>query len=102
MRAVTGTVRKINHAITVANWDTGDYRNILVNSGEEPTAVRWVARPTWQAFAPPEKSFPKLLEEAYGKEEADAVQDALNRSIHCGRSEVWTYRPDLSHTPGGQ
>ncbi len=36
---------------------------------------------------------------AYGKEEAAAIQDALNRSIHCGRSEIWAYRPDLSYAP---
>lgn len=99
MGTYAGAVRKINTAIVKANWGVGYYRNVHVNSGEEPMAVRWVARRTWEDFAPPELSFPRLLEEAYGKEEAAAIQDALNRSIHCGRSEIWAYRPDLSYAP---
>ena len=39
-------------------------------------------RRTWEDFAPPELSFPRLLQEAFGKEDAAAIQDALNRAIH--------------------
>ena len=99
MGTYTGAVRKINDAIVKANWGVGYYRNVYVNSGEEPMAVRWVARRTWEDFAPPELSFPRLLQEAYGNQEAAAIQGALNRAIHCGRSEIWAYRPDLSYTP---
>jgi hypothetical protein len=95
----SGAVRKINDAITKAGWGVGYYRHVLVNSGEDPTMVRWVARPTWEDFAPPTPSFPRLLQETYGREDAASVTDALNRSVHCGRSEIWTYRPDLSYTP---
>jgi len=95
----TGAVRKINDAIVKADWGVGYYRNVHVNSGEEPMMVRWVARRTWEDFAPPALSFPRLLEDAYGKEEAAAINDALNRSIDRGWSEIWAYRPDLSYAP---
>lgn len=99
MGTYSRAVRKINDAIVEAEWGVGYYRNVYVNSGDEPMAVRWVARRTWEDFAPPALSFPRLLEEAYGKEEAAAVTDALNRSIHRGWSEIWAYRPDLSYAP---
>lgn len=95
----TGAVRKINDAIVQADWGVGYYRNVYVNSGDEPMAVRWVARRTWEDFAPPALSFPRLLEQAYGKEEAAAITDALNRAVHRGWSEIWAYRPDLSYAP---
>jgi len=94
-----GAVRKINDAIANAEWGVGYYRNVLLNSGAEPTMVRFVARPTWEDFTPPTPSFPKLLEDAYGKEEAAAILDALGRSVESGWSEIWTYRPDLSYLP---
>ena len=95
----TGAVRKINDAIVQADWGVGYYRNVYVNSGDEPMAVRWVARRTWEDFAPPALSFPRLLEQVYGKEEAAAITDALNRAVHRGWSEIWAYRPDLSYAP---
>ena len=97
--AYSGAVRKINEAIIAADWGVGYYRNLVVNSGEDPTVVRWLARPSWADFASPEPSFPAMLADAYGQEEATAILETLARTVRTSRSEVWAYRADLSYVP---
>ena len=91
--------RKIQAAITKSDWGGRYFRNRLVASGEDPTIVRWSVRQSWADFGPSETSFPKMLEGEYGRAEAQSILDTLNRATHCRRSEIWTYRSDLSYFP---
>ena len=91
--------RKIQAAIAKSDWAGKYFRNSVVASGEDPTIVRWSVRESWADFAPPETSFPEMLESEYGRAEAQSILDTLNRATHCRRSEIWVYRSDLSYSP---
>ena len=95
-------VRKINDAISKANWGGGGYRSVVVASGEDPTVVRWSARSSWGDFGPAETPFMEMMEKAYGRQEVASIMDTITRSTHCRRSEVWASRPDLSYEPPGE
>ncbi|HAK55365.1 MAG TPA: hypothetical protein DCP38_07780 [Acidobacteria bacterium] len=95
----SAAVRKINEAITAADWGVGYYRNVIVNSGDDPRVVRWLSRPSWADFESPEPSFPAMLADAYGQEETTAILETLARTVRDSRSEIWAYRADLSYVP---
>ncbi len=41
-----------------------------------------------------------MLEEVYGRVEADKVLKALTKSVLSGSRQILRFRPDLSYTPG--
>lgn len=71
----------------------------LVNGGEGPTFVLLSSRQNWAEFAPLPKTVADVLNETYGKEQADAVLKAIRDSTAHLYTEAATYRADLSYSP---
>ncbi len=59
-----------------------------------------IPRNKWADFEEPEKSFDKILEEAYGKQEASEIIAGLGRVIESEETEIIKFRADLSYIPG--
>jgi hypothetical protein len=56
----------------------------------------------WADFAPQETPFPQMLEEAFGRAEAESLLDAWNETIKSRTSSFVRSRPDLSYIPTQQ
>ena len=95
----TYAIRKAHEAIEKTNWPTHYQWYSLDSGGEHPTFVLALPRDNWADFAPQEKSFVDVLAEAYGRTEAQSLIEILGKSVHCERSEIIRYRPDLSYVP---
>lgn len=98
----TYAIRKVHEAIVKTNWPVHYQWYSLSSGGEHPTFVLALPHYDWADFEPAEKSFEAMLEEAYGRQEAGSLVEILNQSVHCERSEIIRYRPDLSYVPEGQ
>jgi hypothetical protein len=93
-------VKKVGEALNKANFPaTGGWLQ-LVNGGEGPMFVLILERNGWAGFAPTPKSVPQIVEEAYGKAQADALWKTFYGTVAQAFSEAATYRPDLSYVPG--
>jgi hypothetical protein len=75
---------------------------LLVNGGEHEQFVLTLPRDSWASFNPSEKPFPKMLEEAVGRAEAESVYALFDEAVASSRSEIVRYRPDLSYAPAKQ
>ncbi len=93
-------VKKVHQAIEKTNWPTNYSWLALVSGGYHPTYVLVFQEENWAGLNPPEKSFEAMLEEAYGKQEAEEIQKVFDRTIKSERSQISVYRPDLSYIPG--
>ncbi|MBI1984446.1 MAG: hypothetical protein HYS61_09630 [Acidobacteria bacterium] len=92
-------VSKLPAAMEKTNWP-GHYNfATLANGGEHPTFFLLLRRDKWADFAQPEKPFEKMLEDAYGRAEADSILKTLDKSTAKVSSEMRAYRPDLSYVP---
>lgn len=91
--------KKFKEAADKANWPRHWYFFSLANGGDHPQFVLSQPRDKFADFNPPEKPFDKMLEETLGRDEADARQEMLDRSIESFSSEIITYRADLSYVP---
>src|SRR5262249_39421430 len=74
----------------------------LVNGGEGPLFILVGGRPSWEAFAPNEKTLDAMMEEAYGKEQGAAILASGRKAIRSTRTETLKYRPDLSYVPAAK
>jgi hypothetical protein len=54
----------------------------------------------WADFKDPEKSFEAMLEEVYGRVEAEKLLKVLTKTVRSETSQILKFRPDLSYTPG--
>lgn len=96
-----GAVKKINDALSKqADWPKTSGWLQLLNGGEGPVFVLLGARQNWGDFAPPAKSVPDLVSEAYGKEAGDQIFKTIRDSTAHLITEAATYRPDLSYVAG--
>ena len=95
-----GAVRKITDALQKANWPYKGAWLQLVNGGEAPTFVLVSERKGWAEFALPSKTVQQAVEEAFGKDQADAIWKTVDASIAQVFTEAASYRPDLSYIPG--
>jgi hypothetical protein len=93
-------VKKINDALQKANWPYKGAWLQLVNGGEAPMFVLVSERKGWADFAMPPKSLQQIVEEAYGKDQADALWKSVDACVAQAFSEAASYRPDLSYVPG--
>ncbi len=93
-------VKKVHQAIEKTNWPTNYFWEALVSGGYHPTYLLVFQEENWAGLNPPEKSFEAMLEEAYGKQEAEEIQKVFDRTIRSERSAISVYRPDLSYIPG--
>jgi len=95
-------IGKVHEAIGKTNWPAHYEWYVMVNGGEHPTYVLSLPRTKWADFKPPEKAFDAMLEEAFGRQEAQSLLQELDKSIHCERSEIVSYRADLSYVPAAK
>lgn len=91
--------KKFKEAADKAQWPRHWAFFSLANGGDHPQFVLSQPRDKFADFNPPEKPFDKMLEEILGRDEADARNDMLERSVESFRSEIITYRADLSYVP---
>jgi len=92
-------IGKFHKAIEKTKWPAHYDWYALVNGGEQPTYALVLPRENWAAFKPLEKPFDKMLEEAYGRQEASALLDKWGKVIKGSRSHINLSRPDLSYIP---
>ena len=64
-----------------------------------PQYVLVLPRANWAAFKPMEKSFGAMLEEAYGRMEAEHMLEAFSNTVKYEENEVARSRPDLGYAP---
>jgi len=95
----TRAIGKFNEAIGKTQWPVHYTWFTLVNGGEGPEFVLSVPRNKWADFNPLEKPFDKMLEEAVGRSEADAINDTFAHAVSGVTSEIIEYRADLSYIP---
>lgn len=94
-------IKKANDALSkVPDWPKNSGWLQLVNGGQAPTFVLLTSRKNWAEYAPLSKSLADVLTEAYGKEQADAIQKTIRDSTERIDTETGVYRADLSYIPG--
>jgi hypothetical protein len=93
------TVKKVQDALRAAKWPESSAWLELMNGGEGPTFVLLLERKGWADFAPGAKTVFQIVEEAYGKEQADALWKSRDATIAQSFTEAASYRPDLSYVP---
>jgi hypothetical protein len=92
-------VRKANEAAAKGSW-AGNYAWFsLVNGGDHPSFVLSAPRDKWADFNPLAKTFPAMLEETMGRDDADNVWKTFNESVTGASSEIISCRPDLAYSP---
>lgn len=95
-----GAVSKINDALKKANWPFKGGWLQLVNGGEGPMFVLVSDRKGWAEFAPPTPTLTQVVEQAYGKDQADSIWKTLDACVAQSLTEAASYRPDLSYLGG--
>lgn len=95
-------IKKFTDAIVKTQWAINYEWYALVNGGEVPTYVLVIPRANFAAFKQPEKPFPVMLEEAYGRQEAEALLERLNKCVKEEETELIRSRPDLSYNPAAK
>jgi hypothetical protein len=93
-------VAKTGKGIQKTNWPSRGFWYVLVSGTKQPAYILALAQENWADLAPPERSYPAMLEEAYGRQEAEAILKTFDKTIKSQYSEIFLYRPDLSHIPG--
>ena len=96
-------VKQVNEGIKKTNWAlSGASRWYqLASGGRSPHFVLVGDRANWGSFQPPtDKSLDSMMEEAYGKQQGDAILSSLRKAIHSVYTETLQYRPDLSYVAG--
>jgi hypothetical protein len=95
----TRAITKFHEAIGKTQWPVHYGWFALVNGGEGPEFVLSLPRDKWADFNPPEKPFGKMLEEAFGRAEADSIRDTFQNAVAGLSTEIIEYLPDLSYIP---
>jgi hypothetical protein len=92
-------IKKFHEAIGKTEWPVHYAWFALVNGGDGPQFVLSVPRDKWADFNPPEKSFDKMLAEAYGPTEARSLGEMFDHCVSGTSSEIVVFRADLSYIP---
>ena len=93
-------IGKFHQAIEKTGWPAHYEWYELANGGSDPTFVLVLPRGKWADFKPLEKPFERMLEEAVGRPEAQALLDTFSRTVKNARSRILRARRDLSYIPG--
>jgi hypothetical protein len=72
---------------------------VLANGGEHPTYALVIPKKNFAGFEPPDPTFYALLQKTFGPAETQMILDGFDKAIHCERSEIISYRDDLSYAP---
>lgn len=92
-------IGKFHKAIEKTNWPVHYIWYALVNGGEGGTYAVVLPSENWAGFAPQEKSFVQMLEEAYGRQEAESLLHSWGKILKGSASHINRYRADLSYVP---
>jgi len=93
-------IKRINEALSKqADWPKTSGWLQLVNGGEGPTFVLLSNRQNWADFAPQPKTASDILNETYGKDQADVIMKTIRDSTAHLITEAAIYRADLSYIP---
>ena len=92
-------IAKIHKAIEKTKWPAHYDWYALVNGGEHPEFVLVLPYANYAGMAPPATSFDKMLEEAFGRTEAEAIIHTFDKTIASETSEIVRTRLDLSYMP---
>lgn len=95
-------IAKVSKAIEKTNWLAHYAWYALVNGGEHPTFVLVLPQENYADMAPQEKPFEKMLEEAFGRAEAEAIRHTFDKTIKSESSYLSVSRPDLSYIPASE
>lgn len=90
-------IGKFHGAIEKTKWPVHYAWYALVNGGEQPTYALVLPRKNWAAFKPEEKPFPAMLEEAFGRQEAQGLLERFGKVVRKEISYISKNRPDLSY-----
>lgn len=94
-------IKKTNEALSKQpDWPKNSGWMQLINGGEGPAFVLLTSRKSWADLAPLPKTLGEVLTEAYGKEEADALQKTVRDATVRVDTHMASYRADLSYIPG--
>lgn len=93
-------IGKVTEAAKKNNWSVNFYWYALANGGEHPTYALVIPKKNMAAFEDPDITFIQLLQKTFSPAEMQLILDGFDKSIHCERSEIISYREDLSYTPG--
>jgi len=94
-------IKKFHEAIGKTKWPVHYSWYALVNGGKSGTYVLVLPRDSWAAFQGPDKPFSAMLEEAYGRQEAEALIHKLGKVVKYTENFTIQNRPDLSYIPEG-
>jgi hypothetical protein len=92
-------IRKFHEGIGKTQWPAHYGWFELINGGDGPEFVLSLPREKWADFNPPEKSFATMIEEAFGRSEAEAIGEVFQNAVTGVSTEIIQYRPDLSYIP---
>jgi hypothetical protein len=95
----TNAIAKINKALTKHEWPSYYSWSTLLNGGTGPVYTLAVYHDSWASMAQPDTAFPAVMEEAYGRFEADSIMQAISDSVVKIDSWMARLRPDLSYIP---
>jgi hypothetical protein len=102
--AFTDAVKKITAAAEKSKWSQ-HYMVEKVRAGDDeaPDFILVSEAKNWADFgAEANPSLWKMVENAYGKQDTDALRKTLNDAIHKVSSHVDSYNADLTYTPSGK
>ena len=100
--AFTDAVKKIAAAAAKTKWPYY-FRMLQMRGGDEgsPDYLLVIANKSWaEAGAQPNPSVWKMVENAYGKADADAMRKSLNDATARSSDHFDRYNADLSYVPG--
>lgn len=95
-------VGKFHEAIGKTDWPVNYAWYALVDGGPGGTYLLALPRENWAAFAQPEKPFPAMLEEAYGRQEAQSLLKKWGKILKGTESRTSRHRDDLSYIPSSE
>jgi hypothetical protein len=93
-------VGKFKEAADQASWPLHYLWVDMVSSGGGADYALVLQHESWASFAPQEMSPTAVLENAFGRQEAQSLLDMFTGTIETSSERVWTLRPDLTYTPG--
>ena len=94
-------IGKFHEGIQKTEWPVHYTWYMLVNGGDGPEFVVVLPRANWAAFAEPAKPFPAMLEEAFGRTEAQSLLSDFGDVLESSSRHAIRTRPDLSYIPEG-
>ncbi len=92
-------IKKINEAINKSDWPVHYAWLTTVSGGKLGTYTLVLPHKNWADYQDPEKSFEAMLEEVYGRVEAEKLLKAFTKSVLSESSQILRFRPELSYTP---